>query len=255
MVALYFSADDFGLTDGVSRGIVTGIREGVVATTSAMICVPDAARHLARWSAALPGRIGGHLQLTGGRPCLPPERVPSLVDAYGEFLPSRAAVTAAAPAPDEVYAEWNAQLARLAECGIAVTHLDSHHHVHRLPGIFDVYCTIARERCLPVRTHDRAMTQTLRRRNIRCADQCLTGFYGAKATAADLRMAVHAARARHGPDAVLEVMCHPGEVDDALAAVSKYTDGRAQELALLCAPDFRAQLESWGVELLDAPPG
>ncbi|MEZ4714971.1 MAG: ChbG/HpnK family deacetylase [Caldilineaceae bacterium] len=55
-----------------------------------------------------------------------------------------------------------------------MTHLDSHHHVHRLPGIFDVYCAIARERSLPVRTHDRRMTQALRRRNIRCADQCLT---------------------------------------------------------------------------------
>ena len=99
MVQLYFSADDFGLTDGVARGIVSSIRDGVVATTSAMVCVLDAATHLQRWSAALPGRIGGHLQLTGGRPCLPPERVPSLVDASGDFLPSRAAVSSRSQTP------------------------------------------------------------------------------------------------------------------------------------------------------------
>ncbi|MEZ4580419.1 MAG: ChbG/HpnK family deacetylase [Caldilineaceae bacterium] len=111
MVQLYFSADDFGLTDGIARGIVSSIRDGVsAATTSAMVCVPDAAT-----LAALVRSVAGasrHLQLTGGRPCLP-RRVCRRWWASGAFLPSRAAVTAAAPQRGS-HAEWNAQLARLA---------------------------------------------------------------------------------------------------------------------------------------------
>lgn len=255
MVQIFFAADDFGLTEGVTRGIVEAIRRGVVATTGAMVCVPHATAHLAQWAPAVTGRVGAHLQLTGGRPVLAPARVPTLVDGDGAFRPSRAAVAAAALHRDEIYAEWNAQIECLEAWGISVAHLDSHHHVHRLPQVFDVYCTIAQERNLPVRTDDLRMTQLLRDRGIRCGDLCLTGFYGKKATEHDLYLALRGAAMHAGPQALLEVMCHPGFLDDTLPALSKYAQGRLQELELLCDPDFPTRMRAQGIEVVDRPWG
>ncbi len=64
---LIVNADDFGLTEGVSAGIVDAIERGVVTATTAMVAI-DASERLARLGPRIAGRVGLHLQLTGGIP-------------------------------------------------------------------------------------------------------------------------------------------------------------------------------------------
>ena len=69
---LIVNADDFGVTEGVSRGILRAHREGLVTSTTVLASLPaqpelDA---VARDSAGL--GLGLHFNLTLGRPVSPP---------------------------------------------------------------------------------------------------------------------------------------------------------------------------------------
>src|SRR5271157_4057137 len=85
MMQLIVNADDFGLTEEVSIGIVDAHVHGIV--TSATIMANGAAfdaavsisRHVPRLG------IGVHLNLTSGEPVAPARNIPSLVDRNGRL--------------------------------------------------------------------------------------------------------------------------------------------------------------------------
>lgn len=128
---LIVNADDFGLSDGVTDGIVRAWREGVVTSTSALVNFDGAAERIAAAHAANPELpIGLHLNITDGRPVLPPERVPTLVGEDGRFysideIPLRLLHIA----PDELAAELAAQAELLTSIGVRFTHIDYHQHI------------------------------------------------------------------------------------------------------------------------------
>src|SRR3972149_1037605 len=108
---LIVNADDFNLTEGVSRGILEAHRHGLVTSTTVMVNLPclTQSRDLARDAPGL--GLGLHLNLTFGPPALPPGRVPSLVDGDGRFIRDRVRVGAAGDL-SEIRAEWAAQAER-----------------------------------------------------------------------------------------------------------------------------------------------
>ena len=58
----------------------------------------------------------------------------------------------------EVHREMEAQIARVLHAGIRPTHLDSHQHVHLMPGVFDIALDLAEAYKIRVRVpHDRAV--------------------------------------------------------------------------------------------------
>lgn len=247
MKRLILNADDFGLTDGVTTGIVDAIEKGIVTSTTAMVCVDGAAERLRRWGPRLPGRIGAHLQLTDGRPCLPVSEVPSLVGAEGRFPRSRRDVRT--PAPEEVRREWEAQLERLRGFGIEPTHLDSHHHIHFEPTVFPVFLEVAKAHGLPVRS-SRRFTRQLRERGLACPDLGMTDWYGEPLTASHFLEIVDAAFTSLRGEGTVELMCHPGRADPELAGLSSYVADREGELAVLCSPEVKEGLTQRGVELV-----
>ena len=70
---LIVNADDFGVTEGVSRGILRAHREGLVTSTTVLASLPPQPEldAVARDSAGL--GLGLHFNLTLGRPVSPPE--------------------------------------------------------------------------------------------------------------------------------------------------------------------------------------
>lgn len=134
---LFINADDFGLTDGVTAGIAEALAAGVVGATTAMVCPDGAVSRIRRWGRSFAGRVGLHLQLTGGAPCLPPGEIPTLVGADGRFPRKKVAVVDVNP--DEVRREWRAQYQRFLETGLVPSHLDAHHHIHKRPEAFGVF--------------------------------------------------------------------------------------------------------------------
>lgn len=228
-----FNADDFGLTDGVCRGIREAMDAGVVRATTAMVCVPGSRQHIEQWGTGAPlaGRIGIHLQLTEGRACLGPDEIPSLVDADGDFPDSPAAVQNVDPA--HVRAEWTAQVAKLRAWGVDPSHMDSHHHIGLKPHVIDSYVAVASASGLPARTTSPELTTKLRASGARCVDLSMTSWYDGELSAKSLLRRIEAAFNRIHGYGTLEVMCHPGFGDATLAEKSKYVRQREAELRVL----------------------
>lgn len=244
MWRLFVNADDFGLTDGVTEGIAAAMATGIVGGTTAMVCPDGAAARLERLGPALAGRVGLHLQLTGGRPCLPPSEVRSLVGPDGAFPRKKIAVGRVDP--DEVRREWRAQLARLRDCGIEPSHLDAHHHIHKRPDVFPLFLELARELGLPARAVSDDMRRALAAAGIPHAGACLTDWFGQEPSRERFLDLVAQAAAGLPHGAVIEVMTHPGHCDATLSAISTYAAGRETELGVLCDPALAASLSERG---------
>lgn len=249
MHRLLFTADDFGLTDGVCAGIVHARRCGILSRTSAMACAPGSLDRLRVWAPQFPGRIGAHLQLTDGRPCLDPSMVPSLVNANGHFPRDR--YVAPSFKPEEVALEWRAQIAALRSAGVQLNHLDTHQHIHcQHSSLLAVYIELAKEYNLPVRTIP-GWTKSLRAAGVSSADHCETSFYCDHPTVASLSRAIIRAKTRIPEGGSIEIMCHPGYVTGDLAAADAYVRQRRQELDVLTAPDLPARLAKLGIEVVE----
>jgi predicted glycoside hydrolase/deacetylase ChbG (UPF0249 family) len=247
MVGIIINADDFGISGSVCAGIVQAIRSGCVTATSAMVCVPGATDHIARWSEMIPGCIGAHLQLTSGRPILPASEIPSLVQVNGVFPVSRREVRA--PKRAEVIAEWEAQIEVLVRLGIRPTHIDSHHHVHRLPEVRDAYYEIVSQHGVPARSADPEITERLRGMGVPCTDKTLLGWFGGEVSVLSLLAVIMDGVRGCSDGSVVEVMSHPGLVDDELRRVSRYVEERETELAVLCDPRLRESLQKESLSL------
>jgi chitin disaccharide deacetylase len=241
---LIVNADDLGRTTGINDGIFAAHRDGIVTSATLMVCYPaahDAASRLAEHPAL---GVGLHLQMSGGRPLLESSAVPSLVDADGN-LPRRPEGLGGAQRAD-VEREARAQLARFVElAGRLPTHLDSHHHSHRVPVVRDVVADLAVEHGLPVRNASPEVAAVLRARGIATTEAFDDRFYDAGVTLEVLRAAIAAVG-----EGVTELMCHPGRSDAELRAGSTYADLRDQEIRLLCSPEARAAIAERGIELV-----
>ena len=243
---LIVNADDFNLTEGVTRGIIHGHRNGIITSTTVMVNLPglERSRDLAREASGL--GLGLHVNLTLGAPVLPAGAVPSLVDRTGRFVRDRTRVGESGTDQD-IRAEVGAQARRFEEVfGHRPTHLDTHYHMHRLPRIFEAILDAARGLGVPVRALTLEMAAEIRGRGLSAPDRTV-GDVGPTAywTTESLRACLSLIE-----DGVTELMCHPGYADAALS-VSSYTTQREGELRALCDLEVRAAIAAAGIELIN----
>ena len=144
-----FNADDFGLCTGVNAGVIASHQGGVVRSAS-LIATGEAFDEAADYARNNPSLdIGLHLALCDGVPVSDSARVPSLVTSDGRFDKSwsgflRRYLRGKISLRD-VEAELRAQLEKSLACGLRISHLDSHQHLHALPGIFEIVLRLAEE--------------------------------------------------------------------------------------------------------------
>lgn len=243
---LIVNADDLGRTPGVNAGVFSAHDGGVVSSATLMVASP-AAKAAAAALQDRPGLgVGLHLTLTGSVPTLPAGRLPSLVDAAGR-LPRRPEGLAGAD-PDEIRAEVRSQLGQFRELtGRLPTHLDSHHHTHRLPAVLEAVMEVAREHGLPVRNASPAVARRLREAGVATTDRFVERFFGDGATLETLLDVFR--RAGAAGDGATEVMCHPARPDEALRAESTYAVERERELEVLIHPAARDAPDAAGLRL------
>jgi hopanoid biosynthesis associated protein HpnK len=137
-LALIVNADDFGISTPVNAGIVKAHISGIVTSTT-LLATGDAFEHALTMAKAHPRLdLGLHLALVGQRPLLSPSRIPSLVDGDGMFHESVFAFTrrylTSRIRDEEIERELDAQ-AELVRGRVSISHVDSHQHVHMLPGV------------------------------------------------------------------------------------------------------------------------
>lgn len=240
---LIVNADDFGLTAGVSRGILDAHRRGIVTSATVMVNMPVHADLDAEAAASGLG-LGLHFNLTWGAPLSAPSAVASLVDAEGRFAKDLAALGERAR-PDEVRREAEAQIeAFRLRFGRLPSHLDSHHHAHRLPRVLDGVVDVVTAAGLPLRSQDAGIRAGLRRRAVATPDHFLGGD-GAEPYWTTARLLDDLAGL---PLGLTELMCHPGYFDETLA-YSRYGRQREVELAALCDGEARATLARLDIAL------
>lgn len=246
-----FNADDFGITNGVCSGIVEALQAGCLTATTAMAAVPGSLDRIAKWAPPIRGHVGAHLQLTSGRPVLDRKHVLSLVDAHGNFPGSKANLQRAQV--EDITQEWHAQIRALESAGIEITHLDTHHHVHRYPHVFSAYLKIARYYRLMARSLNPKMTAILRGSGVPCFERTLVGWFGENLTVEGLMRIIQDGTRDLPPGSTIEVMCHPGRADPSLSSISKYVYDREQELAVLTDLALQSRMELEGFCPSDFP--
>lgn len=136
---LIVTADDFGASPEVNAAVEHAHRDGILTAASLMVA-GDAASDAVERARRLPALgVGLHLVLVEGRPILPPEQIPALVDASGQFRTDmvRTALTifASPTARRQLAAEIDAQFAAFAATGLKLDHVNAHKHFHLHPTI------------------------------------------------------------------------------------------------------------------------
>ena len=139
MKRLIVTADDFGASPEVNDAVEQAHRDGILTAASLMVAGDAAADAVARAHALPTLGIGLHIVLVEGRPLLPADRIPALVDATGNFRTdmARAGVTifASPAARRQLAAEVEAQFAAFAATGLVLDHVNAHKHFHLHPTI------------------------------------------------------------------------------------------------------------------------
>lgn len=88
MNKLMFQSDDYGFTEGVTLGILKGIKEGIVRNTGLVVNMPSS-QMAAELIKDIPYvSVGIDINLVAGRPVSNPKDVLSLVNADGHFISS-----------------------------------------------------------------------------------------------------------------------------------------------------------------------
>lgn len=265
---LIINADDFGLTEGVSRGILRAHGEGILTSTTFMVNFPWA-EQMALLLAEAPGLgVGIHLNLTTGEPVLPADRVPTLVNRDGRLRKSLWHIMLRV-SRQEAFAEWSAQaekgLRLLGALGRRPTHLDTHRYLQAVPGLTEVMLAVAQKhgiptvRCLrpdpslrqayPAWSPMRLMVEQALRRSERIVEK--SGLAVPDTTMmGDFDLSLLLARLDRVGDGVAELITHPAILDNHLRALSSLQGQREVELAALVAPEARRRVQAHGIQLV-----
>ena len=274
MRQLIVNADDFGYTRGVNRAILEACREGVVTSTS--LLANGAAFEEAVEAAASEPRldVGCHLNFVEGRPVSAPERIPHLVRGDGQFLPAwhlATRLTLGAVPESEIEREAGAQIGKLLQAGVRVSHVDTHKHTHTHPALARAIGRAARE--LGIRwirrpfenflpgsagriSPKRLLVESLNllasafERRMSAMGLAMPDYFTGVVLTGRLTGEEFGATLAALPEGTTEVMCHPGYCDAELdGAPTRLRGERELERETVSDGRWRARMEELGIEL------
>jgi chitin disaccharide deacetylase len=149
MKQLLVNADDFGLCQGITDGIIAAHQHGIVTSTSIVASGRGFADAVAQARANPALDVGVHLTLVEEYPVASPRDIPTLAQGDGRFPKNYAALLPGLLLGrirlKDVEREFRAQIEECINAGLTPTHLDSHQHVHALPPLFRMVLRLARE--------------------------------------------------------------------------------------------------------------
>jgi chitin disaccharide deacetylase len=276
---LIVNADDFGLTPGVNCAIIEAHTRGIVtsATLMANMSAFDQAVRLAQSHPTL--GIGLHFNLTQGQPVAAPDKVRSLLNERGEFLGTSTQLLQRALTRqlqfEEIVLEFRAQVEKVLDAGLRLTHVDSHKHAHTIVPVFAALNYTMESYGINAVRLPRERVNWLRAlKSPKVFKQSLTALGLSRLCRAFPAMMqeteTHTTEAFFGvaqtgfwtkgwlkelltglPSGTSELMCHPGYDDESLGQVrTRLRASRENELQLLTDPEIVAHLRAQAIELI-----
>lgn len=260
MKRLIVNADDFGRHELINRAVGHAFDAGCLKSATLMaggIAFDDAVA-LAKKKPGL--GIGIHFTLANGSPVLPPKEIPTLVTEdgafHGDYVKFLKRYLSGKISLDEVRAELAAQLEKIRRAGLTLTHVDSHQHLHHVPGIIEIVLELAAA----------AGINAMRVANTKIFDgelDSLGKFVGRLGLGSLAKFAAHAAHKKHFAtpehfagivagesvsenfmvklienlrDGTTEVMLHPGTDNTILRGFCEWDHDFEEELAAVTSP-------------------
>jgi predicted glycoside hydrolase/deacetylase ChbG (UPF0249 family) len=266
VIRLVINADDLGLHPRIDEGIFAAHTDGVVTSATVLATGPTAADAIRRAGQAKLA-LGLHLCLTTHLNPAAPAREVRWLAPGGRFRRNWAELSAAwlarlIPA-EEIVTEFRAQLQRARALGADIDHLDTHQHLHLLPGLTSIVEVLAAEFKLPVRwpserpnahwlVHPRsamksALLGTLSRvkepRGVRRV-RALGMFESGRLTERRLLRLIAELR-----DGDTEICAHPGLEPGVVPQDPEWRYQWEQELAAVLSPRVRDAIAARGAQL------
>lgn len=280
------NADDFGFSPAVNRGVLKACVDGLVTSVS-LLMNAHGTREALSLVRSHNLDMGVHVNLVDGRP-LGGTNYRYITKVDGSFV-GLAILAARLLYHKEAILEARQEIYAQIECclreGIHPSHLDSHKYAQVLPGLGTVFSEAAEHFGIKHLRNLREIDANLIQRMISLgvwrhlkawqvlksfvvsgmARTAQSGWPDLKGRTSDyfLGMSVmdfssRTDAGRKGLENCLrlvqegstEIMCHPGLVDDALNAVSPYSQQRENELQALVDPNTHKLVESLAVSLV-----
>ncbi|SDA42279.1 hopanoid biosynthesis associated protein HpnK [Dialister histaminiformans] len=273
---LIINADDFGIHLAVNEAVRKAATEGILTSTSLM-AGGDAFDEAVEMARSMPSLgIGIHLTLVGGiKPVLPPSEVPSLTWDNGVFCHDYGKLIVrdleGKISLSEVYAEWDAQIQKIMNTGLPVTHMDGHQHMHMWPHFYPIARDLAKKyhiSCMRVPDEDvlygmkdghiirwaaknglsllsRMHRPDLKKNHIRTNDHFFGMLYGGHLSPE--RFAKFILQTKPG---ITEIMCHPSADTRAMEDTFHWGYHGEDELAGLLADINRELIEKKQISLI-----
>ena len=269
---LIVHADDFGISEKVNEGILQAYLYGILTSTSIMANgrAFDDAVSIARSNPNLD--VGIHLTLSEESPLLAREDIATLVGANGTFhghaIEFSKRYLLGKIKLEHVRKELKAQVKRILKAGICASHLDSHQHLHMLPGVLDIVVELSKEYCIPgIRLPwESGLVANIRRIPLDRIVQglalnlfCRIGSGKIERKADVFAGFLHSGKLNRnnlltvltnlGPNGTCEIMCHPG-VEDRNSCYKHWGYHWSDELSALMDEEVWDVLQQKGVELI-----
>lgn len=244
---LIVNGDDFGLTIGVSKGIIDAIKNGIMTDTTAMANMPHFEESMKMAKESGINEMGIHLTLTCGKPLLLQSEVPSLVREDGTFYRSADSI------PKEINMcelenELRAQINKFLKTGMKLNHIDGHHHFYAYDErMFRLVISLAKEFNVPARCPRPEYTNIVKEYDVKSPSIMIADFYQYNTTEDYL---INKLKELRDID-IVELMAHPAIIDKDLEEMSSYLEHRTTELNTLKSEKVKAFIRDNNIELIN----
>jgi|YNPNPStandDraft_1061719.scaffolds.fasta_scaffold20164_2 predicted glycoside hydrolase/deacetylase ChbG (UPF0249 family) len=284
MKYLIVNADDLGADPGRNKGILEGIKAGVITSVSVLPNGP-ASQEAMQWIQRH-GRgsvsVGLHLNLSEGRPLS--SGLVRLVGSEGCFLGKKTSLRLLLQKKDhslkkEVAQELEAQLEWALSWGVPMTHINGHQHVHVFPAVVDSLISIAKKvgiAWVRLPLEEKPIVEMLREPEVEA--EALAFSRAAREASGKIRrfglrspglfcglywkgvlsMRLLEEMLKRLPHGLTELMVHPGRVETGgreTPFLGFSSQERERELETLLNPEFRGMLKKYEVILTGFPLG
>ena len=149
---------------------------------------------------------------------------------------------------EDIRKEFRCQMDKFLSFGIKPTHIDSHHHVHGISKVLEVVREFALEFDIPVRSLGNGDVCENYLKGIGTTGGFTGGFYGDEEI--NPEGFINTIEKNNSFDS-LEIMCHPGYLDEEILEMSSYAIPRTKELVTLTSDVVKNYIEENKIQLVN----